>query len=111
MNLPNEVTAIGGPSRVLPAPWMESGEPPAKGADFQSLLRNLVDQVDTLQKDANTSIQGLVTGETGSVHDVTIKMTEAGLAFDLMMQIRNKLLDASNSRSCGVTLAHRKNSV
>ena len=63
-------------------------------ASFQDLLKNLVDKVDSLQKDADASIKGLVTGETTDVHTVAIKMEEAGVAFDLMMQIRNKLLEA-----------------
>lgn len=66
------------------------------GADgsFQTVLGDLVRQVNGLQQDADKSIQGLVTGETTNVHDVTTRMAEAGLAFDLMMEVRNKLLDA-----------------
>jgi flagellar hook-basal body complex protein FliE len=67
---------------------------PTSDASFQDLLQGLVSQVDTLQKDADASIQGLVTGETTNVHDVTVKMEEAGIAFDLMMQVRNKLMEA-----------------
>ncbi|OVE76300.1 flagellar hook-basal body complex protein FliE [bacterium E08(2017)] len=63
---------------------------------FKDLLKGLVDQVDSLQKDADQAIEGLVTGETTNIHDVTIKTQEAGIAFDLMMEIRNKLLDAYN---------------
>ena len=77
--------------------------PPATGAPneskppaipFKDVLRGLVDQVDSLQKEADASIEGLLSGETTSVHDVVVKMEEAGIAFDLMMQIRNKLLEA-----------------
>jgi flagellar hook-basal body complex protein FliE len=67
---------------------------PRGGPAFKDVLAGIVDQVDTLQKDADRSIQGLATGETRNVHDVTIKMEEAGVAFDLMMEIRNKLVDA-----------------
>ena len=66
----------------------------AAGAGFKDVLTDLVHQVDTLQKNADASINGLATGATTNVHDVTIKMAEAGVAFDLMMQVRNKLLDA-----------------
>ncbi len=66
----------------------------AAGGGFQDVLRDLVQQVDTLQKSADESINGLATGATTNVHDVTIKMAEAGVAFDLMMQVRNKLLEA-----------------
>lgn len=62
--------------------------------NFKDLLKGLVEQVDTLQRDADASIQGLVTGKTTNIHEVPIKMEEAGIAFDLMMEIRNKLVDA-----------------
>lgn len=61
---------------------------------FKDMLKGLVDQVDSLQKAADVSIEGLVTGETKSVHDVVLKMEEAGIAFDLMMKVRDKLLEA-----------------
>jgi flagellar hook-basal body complex protein FliE len=61
---------------------------------FQSVLGNLVREVAGLQQDADRSIEGLVTGETTNIHDVTTRMTEAGIAFDLMMEVRNKLMDA-----------------
>ena len=61
---------------------------------FHDMLNDLVHQVDALQKNADASINGLVSGATTNVHDVTVKMAEAGVAFDLMMQVRNKLLDA-----------------
>lgn len=74
------------PAAATPGPVAETG--------FQNMLSDLVHQVDALQKSADASINGLATGTTTNVHDVTIKMAEAGVAFDLMMQVRNKLLDA-----------------
>ena len=66
----------------------------AKDMTFKDLLKGLVDKVDSLQKDADASIKGLVTGETTDIHNVAIKMEEASVAFDLMMEVRNKLLEA-----------------
>jgi len=70
------------------------GQAAGTEASFQDVLRGLVDKVDSLQKDADASIKGLATGETTNIHDVTMKLEEAGVAFELMMEIRNKLLDA-----------------
>lgn len=69
-------------------------EPTGKDTSFQSVLGNLVREVNGLQQDADRSIEGLITGETTNIHDVTSRMTEASIAFDLMMEVRNKLLDA-----------------
>ena len=72
----------------------ENTESRPSDVSFRDLLSGLVQQVDSLQKEADASIQGLATGETTDIHDVTVKMEEAGIAFELMMEIRNKLIEA-----------------
>lgn len=86
---------ISGAGESLEAGLGRSGAASRTGdVQFKDMLKGLVDKVDSLQKDADASIKGLVTGETTNVHDVTMKMEEAGIAFELMMEIRNKLLEA-----------------
>jgi len=75
-------------------PTEKENEEAEGGSSFKSVLGDLVKEVDELQSDANRSIEGLVTGETENIHDVSVRMAEAGVAFDLMMEVRNKLLDA-----------------
>lgn len=82
-------SALGAHLRTVESPVPEAG----KGS-FKDMLSGLVSQVDGLQKDADASIRGLMAGEDVRIHDVTIKMQEAGVAFDLMMEIRTKLMDA-----------------
>ena len=66
---------------------------PESGLTFKELMGNMVSEVDRLQKDADTAVTDLVAGRRSDVHNVAIKMDEAGVAFDLMMQIRNKMVD------------------
>ena len=95
MNPIDAYQPIQGPSvSGSPTSIEAAGRDPDKGASFQSVLGDLVREVNGLQQDASRSIEGLVTGETENVHDVTTRMAEAGIAFDLMMEVRNKLLDA-----------------
>lgn len=90
----NNQIRVGGPGELKPT----LSKPVEKGGEnaipFKDMLKGLVDQVDTLQKEADKSIEGLVTGETSNVHDVVVKLEEAGIAFDLMMKVRDKLMDA-----------------
>jgi flagellar hook-basal body complex protein FliE len=72
----------------------ETSSSGGEGDSFGKMLNGLVDQVDALQKNADASIHGLVSGDETNVHNVAIKMEEASVAFDLMMQVRNKLLEA-----------------
>lgn len=78
---------------------VESNLAPERSADgtkgeFKNMLSSLIEEVDSLQKNADQSIKGLVDGDSANVHDIMIQMEEAGVAFDLMMEIRNKLVDA-----------------
>lgn len=66
----------------------------AAGGSFKNMLTDLIEEVDSLQKNADKSIKGLAGGENTDIHDVMIKLEEAGVAFELMMEIRNKLVDA-----------------
>jgi flagellar hook-basal body complex protein FliE len=64
------------------------------GESFDEIFTNLINDVDMAQKDADTSIQQLVAGESTSIQDVVMKMEEADVAFKLMKEVRNKLMEA-----------------
>jgi len=63
------------------------------GMSFKELMGDMVRDVDLLQKDADDAVKDLVAGKRSDVHNIAIKMDEAGIAFDLMMQIRNKMVE------------------
>ncbi|MCB9851325.1 MAG: flagellar hook-basal body complex protein FliE [Phycisphaerales bacterium] len=64
------------------------------GKDFMEVLMNSLDEVNRLQNDADKSVQALYTGETDDVAGVFTAVNKAGVAFDLLMEIRNKLVEA-----------------
>lgn len=66
----------------------------ASEGDFRQVLSKLISDVDSAQKDADSSLKGLATGETTSVQEVVMKMEQADLSFKLMKEIRDKLLTA-----------------
>jgi len=61
---------------------------------FKDVLFDFVGDVNSLQNNANESINKLATGEIKDVHQVMMAMQEANLSFEFMMQTRNKLLAA-----------------
>jgi|SaaInlStandDraft_1057018.scaffolds.fasta_scaffold44633_1 flagellar hook-basal body complex protein FliE len=61
---------------------------------FDEVLSQLIQDVDVAQKEADTSIKQLASGESTSIQDVVMKMEEADVAFQLMKEVRNKLLEA-----------------
>ncbi len=65
-----------------------------KGGDFKSVLLNSLGEVNRLQTEADQGVQRMITGETDNVAEVMAAVNKAGIAFDLLMEIRNKLNDA-----------------
>lgn len=65
-------------------------------ADFGELLSNMLNQVNELQMDAGKLQEAFMSGEPVELHQVMIKAQEAGIAMDLLLEIRNKLLNAYN---------------
>jgi len=61
---------------------------------FLETLRNAVSQVNDLQSQANTQVAGLVSGDGQDVHSAMIAVEKASLAFELMVQTRNKIVSA-----------------
>ncbi|NOY77386.1 MAG: flagellar hook-basal body complex protein FliE [Calditrichaeota bacterium] len=65
-----------------------------EGESFDNTLKGFIDEVNKLQLDAGESINKLAAGEINDVHDVMVAVEKASTSFELMMQIRNKILDA-----------------
>ncbi|GJM45140.1 MAG: flagellar hook-basal body complex protein FliE [Gemmatimonadota bacterium] len=68
--------------------------PQPSGADFTETLKSALGSANDLQLGAGPPMQQLLSGENVDLHEVMISSAEAGIAFDLMMEIRNKLVDA-----------------
>lgn len=64
------------------------------GASFKNFLLNSIDQVNSMQQDANRAVEGLATGGDVSPAEVFTAVQKADLAFRMMMQVRNKLVQA-----------------
>ncbi len=61
---------------------------------FGQTLARLVGDVDRLQDHSGEVTRRLVAGEHTDAHEVMVATEEAGLAFSLMVEVRNKLLEA-----------------
>ena len=68
------------------------GEKKTEG--FNNLLADMVNEVNDLQHRAGDKEKQFLRGEISDVHEVMIAGEEASVAFSLLMEIRNKLLDA-----------------
>jgi flagellar hook-basal body complex protein FliE len=58
------------------------------------VLLESIHQVNDVQQDANAAVQQLVTGGDVNPAEVLTSLQKADMSFRLMMQIRNKLVQA-----------------
>jgi len=73
---------------------MELGKPTGDGASFSSQLQSAFNHIEQLHADADQQIAGLVSGQGEDIHKVMIAVEKANLSFQLMMQVRNKIVQA-----------------
>lgn len=66
---------------------------PASG-NFEGTLGRLVTDVSAKQAAASEAVTGLATGAGVPLHQAVIAMEEASVSFQLMVEVRNKLLDS-----------------
>jgi flagellar hook-basal body complex protein FliE len=82
---------------VLPAmaPVKAAAITAAAGASpFASILNQAVQQVETFQTNAATSVNRFLSGEGEELHSVALAAQEADLSFQMFMQVRNKVVAA-----------------
>ena len=65
-----------------------------EGKSFSDLVGDSIIEVNRLQQEANTSMEQMATGEKKDIHDTVIAMQKASISFKMMMEVRNKLVDA-----------------
>jgi flagellar hook-basal body complex protein FliE len=88
---------IGQISSNLQLPEINRTRAPVKteeGASFGDVLKNAISTVNEVQKQSDVEIQKLMAGETQDLHTTMIAVQKADMSFQMMMQVRNKIVQA-----------------
>lgn len=88
---------VKGIERILPhgIEQTQRGRSTSPGApDFGTVLRQSLGEVNKLQAKADEAVQALATGKGISLHETMIALEKADLSFRLMMEVRNKIVEA-----------------
>jgi len=92
---------VGDVTRIVPGivsgPSAAARGAPASethGPSFAAVLEESLAQVSTLQRQADQVIGELATGGSTSLHETMLALDKADLSFRLMMQVRNKIVEA-----------------
>lgn len=79
-------------------PSLQAPKTPAvqeqKGDNFGDMLKSAVNDVERLQAEAESSVQGFASGEHRDIHGTMIAMEKAEVSFQLLTQVRNKVISA-----------------
>jgi flagellar hook-basal body complex protein FliE len=71
-----------------------SSKPTEPGVDFGAVLQDAIQQVSALQNQAGDDVQKVLTGEITDIHSAMIAVQKADISFQMMMQVRNKIVSA-----------------
>jgi flagellar hook-basal body complex protein FliE len=64
------------------------------GRSFSDFLGQMVSDVNAKQAAAGSAVEGVLTGQNMPLHQAMIAMEEASVSFQLMVEVRNKLLES-----------------
>ena len=90
--MPLPITAIHTPAIALAQPV--GAAPQATGSSFQSVLSDAIGRVEQFQQNSENAIGKYLSGEDEEVHKVALATQDAETAFDLFLQVRNKVISA-----------------
>lgn len=85
--------------RILPAtaPLSQdrtAGAASGQAGSFSETLRDAIADVDRVQVQAENTVRGVLEGTGTDVHKAVIAVEKADLSFQLMLQVRNKIVAA-----------------
>ncbi|MCB1052796.1 MAG: flagellar hook-basal body complex protein FliE [Acidobacteria bacterium] len=78
----------------LQLPTQENRTSKKADGSFGDMLQKAINDVNQLQKDADTQIKDLITGESQDMHKTIMAVQQADTSFKVMMQVRNKIIEA-----------------
>ncbi len=83
------------PTRAsVPGPAQAPGAEEVSGPQFAENLKSFIGEVNAQQLGAEQSIAELASGRAANIHEVVISVAKADLSFKLLLELRNKLVEA-----------------
>lgn len=90
-----EISSIGSVGKVTGISLSKTGDNIEKpGSGFGQVLSKALEDLNSSQTEADDLMARLAAGEDIDIHDATIALEEASVAFQLAMQVRTKAVEA-----------------
>lgn len=90
-SMPQVIAPGSGAAAINPAGGVGGAE---DTPDFTQTLDGMMNQVADMQTSAQAQVVNLLQGNGQDVHSAMIAVEKADLSFQLMMQVRNKIIQA-----------------
>jgi flagellar hook-basal body complex protein FliE len=78
------------PADHMPTPRQNN----SSGISFNDTLRTFINEANDMQISADRDIQRMIAGEDIDAHEVMTAVEKANMSFEMVMEIRNKMLEA-----------------
>ena len=82
------------PRRALSRPPLVAPNGPSSARLVKNALLDSLKQVNSMQQEANRAVENLMTGGSSNPAEVLTAVQKADVAFRMMMQVRNKVVQA-----------------
>ena len=90
----NEIDISGLPGKIQSNMPVNNEKNIKDDSSFENILTKSLKEVNSGLINANSSVKSLVAGKTENIHETMIQMQRASISFQMMMEVRNKLVDA-----------------
>lgn len=85
------INTVGNNQALMSLTKTKQGE---KNEGFVDTLKRFTDEVNQQLNESDSQMQELALGKRNDLHEVVVTAEKADLSFNLLVQVRNKLLDA-----------------
>jgi len=89
-----QIERLPGKSDVAAMPSALPSAAPVDSNSFSSMLGKMVSEVNAQQQTAAQNVNALQSGANVPLHQAVISMEEASVSFQLMVEVRNRLLES-----------------
>lgn len=85
------------PARIetnKPGPELPGAGATPETGKFSNMLQSAFNNVNEMQLQGDEAVRQMVSGENTDIHNTMITLQKAEISFELMMQVRNKIVAA-----------------
>ncbi len=88
------IQKISGKTGLLPDIQKQAEKNREVEASFKNTLNEFLQDVNEIQKEAASATEAFLNGEITDIHQVTIAAQKARVSLELLLNIRNKLMES-----------------